>query len=218
MDNYSFLRMGIIITVSLIVSFAVSTSHKYTPKGKALFLSVFIVLFAVIVMTIPSPKSNEIWNSPEEAFTATHSEKFITNIHGESSDLILFKSKKSSATEATVLIKDKEGYRFDDEQLNSYFLGERGSSVLDCCYVTIYEYAETDYYLCIDGLINVNISISDSCGSEITRYNHKTIEGLEYPNNNIPSVFYGYIEDFSDDYYIVINGTRYDIDLEDALF
>ena len=209
--------MGIIITFSLIVTLAVSTSHKYTPKGKALFLSVFIVLFAVIVTTIPLPKSNTVWASPEEAFTATHSEKFITRIHGKSSDLILFQSRRSSATEAAVLIKDKEGYRFDDEQLKSYYIGERGSSAIDSCYVTIYEYAETDYYLCIDGFINVNISISDSCGTKITRYNHETIEGLEYPNNNIPSVFYGYIEDFSDDYYIVINGIRYDINLEDAL-
>ena len=178
---------------------------------KISLLLLYVLVFGTI-LKLPLEKSIIVWDSPEKAFNYMYTNEPIFEFQGENSYFILYLQPNTSA-EATVLKRVDNGFKFDDEHLNNHYCGYLGNAG-----VTIYNYANTDYYIVVNGFINVNTTISDSCGSEITRYYMETKEDIEYPNNNIPSIFCGHIEDFSDDYYIVINGIRYDIDLEDALF
>ena len=206
-------RITIFVITSVAVIWLIFKSKKSVQMSKRMKISLLLLYVLVFgtILKLPLEKSLVVWDSPEKAFNYMYTNEPIFEFQGDNSYFILY-LQPNTRPEATVLKRVDNGFKFDDEHLNNHYYGYLGNAG-----VTIYNYANTDYYIVVNGFINVNTAISDSCSSKITRCYIETKEDIKYPNNNIPSIFCGHIEDFSDDYYIIINGIRYDINLEDAV-
>jgi len=197
--TYIFIRVAFFVIIFIVTVILI---RKYKKNNKKLIILsfMFCTILGSFSHLIPFENCFIKFNSPEEVFDYIGSGEIIDIIYGKDSCMIVY-SKGENTFSHTIILKP-EKYK-----IASYFSIKRESVYLE-------KYGDIKIYNvsgCSDVYLVGYIIMKDNEEPTIEDINNiefNVIKTNEF-NNTITIMVYSYVENISDDYYILINGEKF---------
>ncbi len=190
MSYYNMVRISIFIVLATICIFIINTKVHYNLRKTSIIASLFccaILTFTVLEL-VPFENSILTFETPEEAFDYYKTEAIDVLIEGEDSCLIV--AKNDSAAQQVLIFKKNKN---DWDIKTGLSVNKTNFTKTDDAFLSILSIdGSADKYVEIDNILSKELTVSDNINSEF----HKAENGK----------YYAYIEDFSNNYVINING------------
>lgn len=194
---YMLIRWSLLIGLSAL---GIVVLHKTKIKRKKL-ISVLSVLWCIclvfLISVFPIENAFVTFDSPESVVFYTKHQKTIKIVHGKESCVAISQTDNSSYT-STFVLKDEDGYKiayyFSVQQVLENSNGKAS--------FTVYKVRDTqDYY--------ISFTVVGFGSKEIDFYNGND-ELIDCEIVNVDGSFFRwiYLDGFSDDYYMTINGEK----------
>jgi len=193
-------RIVLWLITSAFVVFKIRTS-KIVRKKLVSFLMVVLCLILVSVSSM-YPVENLFVNfkSPESVFNYANSGEIDDILYGKESSMVLY-TKQNNSGGHYIIPKTEKGYK-----IPNYFAAKKVASKFDKNGdFDVYNVSGTqDYYL-------VGITLSNTSEQNIVDSRNNSVKNISIDmgdNKTKTVIIYSYIENFSSDYYLIINGVK----------
>jgi len=169
-------------------------------KSSTVWISIAAVVFYAALCYAPAENLFISFQSPQDVFSYTHAEKIKNVIYGDHSAMVSYASDASKTT-SVFFPKSATGYKIP-------WLGNAARFVTSAINTNgvfqVFNVSGTsDYYVSGQSVQNTSeVTISDSNNSELKI----TIEKAD--DTDYVVSFDGYINNFTSDYYLMINGKK----------
>lgn len=201
--NYiTLMRLTRIVLGALIISIILLILKKKKKlKKKPVIISIISVYVIIsILINIPLEKNFITFSTAQKAFNYNASGKIFTSVKGDNSTFIISELNYGGSS-YQIIYKNKSGYEMTLLTDTKEIYSKKLNNIL----IKIWRYKDTDenYISIIDFNSNKRQIIQDSSNSDFTFFLGSN--GLYYYNS--------YLGDIKDDYYLIINGKKININV-----
>lgn len=195
---FSFIRM--ILSVLLLVIFLFLINY-FTKKNKRRWYIVLLVCFVLsssALAFVPFEDTFFRFSSPESAFRYYYPKANYIDLIIEGNESTYVVGSESDRFKYLIIPKEDKGWKVGLGIYTQTVHSEFTNNVV----IHIYRFKDTaDYYIRVLDPVNGQATVADSCGSEFFCIKDET--GAE------PTFLYlAHISDFSDSYYVCVNGMK----------